>query len=216
MATKIKTEPEEVQPSTSGGGEQAEEPVKEVESEESFDSDEIDDKFLSNYCETAEIPHPMTVSKELFYTDEMVARNYVKLSKQDQDRFNQMKELAKAIKKETGDYSLIEDMMARVVGERFGGMSKEDVKAVMGKGAEGGKQLKQEGSRLVIKSEPGVETEKIVLSAIVLSEEPALLPYCVKENKEQSDCKTIGSDSDIEEINKTEVHAILKELAELR
>ena len=219
MATKIKTEPEEVQPSTSGGGEQAEKPVKEVESEESFDSDKIDDEFLSNYCETAEIPHPMMVSKELFYTDEMVARNYTRLSKQDQERFNQMKELAEAIKKETGDYSLIEDMMARVVGERFGGMSKEDVKAVMGKegeGADGGKHLKQEGSRLVIKSKPGVETEKVVLSAIVPSEEPALLPYCVKENEEQSDCETIGSDSDIEEINKTEVRDILKELAELR
>ena len=219
MVTKIKTEPKEVQPSTSGGGEQAEGQVKEVESEESFDSDEIDNEFLSNYCEIAEIPHPMTVSKELFYTDQMVARNYARLSKQDQDRFNQMKELAEAIKKETGDYSLIGDMMARVVGERFSGMSKEDVKAVIGKegeGAEGGKQLKQEGSRLVIKGEPGVETEKIVLSAIIPSEELALLPYCVKENEEQSDCKTIGSDSDIEEINKTEVHDILKELAELR
>ena len=64
MATKIKIELEEVQPSTSGGGEQAEEQVKEVESEESFDSDEIDDEFLSNYCETAEIPHPMAVSKD--------------------------------------------------------------------------------------------------------------------------------------------------------
>ena len=219
MATKVKTEPEEVQPSTSGGGERAEEPAKEVESEESFDSDEIDDEFLSNYCETGEIPHPMMVSKELFYTDEMVARNYARLSKQDQERFDQMKELAEAIKKETGDYSLIEDMMARVVGERFGGMSREDVKAVMGKegeGAEGGKHLKQEGSKLVIKSEPGVETEKIVLSAIVPSEEPTLLPYCVKENEEQSDCETIGSESDIEEINKTEVRDILKELAELR
>ena len=56
MVTKVKIEPEEVQPSTSGGGEQAEEQVKGVESEESFDSDEIDDEFLSNYCETAEIP----------------------------------------------------------------------------------------------------------------------------------------------------------------
>ena len=44
-----------------------------------------------------------------------------------------MKELAEAIKKETGDYSLIEDLMAQVVGERFGGMTREDVKAVMGK-----------------------------------------------------------------------------------
>ena len=188
-------------------------------SEESFDSDEIDDEFLSKYCETAEIPHPMTISKELFYTDEMVARNYARLSKQDQDRFNQMEELAEAIKKETGDYSLIEDVMAQVVGERFGGMSKEDVKAVMGKegeGAEEGKQLKQEGSRLVIKSELGVETDKIVISAIVLPEELALLPYCVKENKEQSDCETIGSVSDTEEINKIKVRDILKELAELR
>ena len=219
MVTKVKTEPEEVQLSTSGGGEQVEGPTKEVESEESFDSDEIDDEFLSNYCETAEIPHPMMVSKELFYTDEMVARNYVRLSKQDQERFDQMKELAEVIKKETGDYSLIEDMMAWVVGERFGGMSREDVKAVMGKegeGAEGGKHLKQEGSKLVIRSEPGVETEKIVLSTIVPSEEPTLLAYCVKENEEQSDCETIGSESDIEEINKTEVCDILKELAGLR
>ena len=219
MVTKIKIEPEEVLPSTSGGGEQAEEQVKGVESEESYDSDEIDDEFLSNYCETAEIPCPMTISKELFYTDEMVDRNYARLSKKDQERFDQMKKLAEVIKKETGDCSLIEDMMVRVVGERFGGMSKEDVKAVMGKegeGAEGGKQLKQEGGRLVIKSELGVETEKIVISAIIPSEEPALLPYCMKENEEQSNCETIGSVSDIEEIDKIEVWDILKELAELR
>ena len=221
MATKVKTEPEEeVQPSTSGGGMPTAEPEeKKEESEELLESDEIDDEYLSNYCETVEIIQPMMVSKELFYTDEMVARNYARLSKQDKERFNQMKELAEAIKKETGDYSLIEDLMARVVGERFGGMTRGDVKAVMGKeeeGAKGGKHLKQEGSRLVIKSEPGVETEKVVISAIVPSEEPALLPYCIKESEEQSDCETIGSDSDIEEINKTEVHNILKELAGLK
>ena len=129
-----------------------------------------------------------------------------------------MKELAEAVKKETGDYSLIEDLMARVVGERFGGMISGDVKAVMGKegeGAEAGKRLKQEGSRLVIKGEPGVEAEKVVISAIVLSEELTLLPYCIKENEEE-DCETIGSESDIKEIDKTEVRNILKELAELK
>ena len=98
-------------------------------------------------------------------------------------------------------------------------MTRGDVKAVMGKegeGAEGGKHLKQEGSRLVIKSEPGVKTEKVVISAIVPSEELALLPYYVKESEEQSDCETIGSESDIEEINKAEVCNILKELADLK
>ena len=220
MATKVKTEPEEeVQLSTSGGGMPAEVQEEKTESEETLESDEIDDGYLSNYCETAEIIQPMTVSKELFYTDEMVDRNFARLSKQDKERFDQMKELAEAIKTETGDYSLIEDLMAQVVGESFGGMTRGDVKAVMGKegeGAKGGKHLKQEGSRLVIKSEPGVETEKVVISAIVPLEEPALLPYCVKESEEQSDCEPIGSDSDIEEIDKTEVRNILKELAGLK
>ena len=98
-----------------------------------LDSDDIDDEFLTDYCETVNIIQPMTVSKELFYTDKMVAR----LSKADKERFDQMKELAKAIKWEMGDYSLIKDMMARVVGERFRAMTKEDVRAVMGKEGEG-------------------------------------------------------------------------------
>ena len=215
MATKVKVEPkEEVRLSTSGGGVPMPEPEEKSESGESMKSDE----FITNYCESMETIQPMTVSKELFYTDEMVARNYARLSKQDKERFDQMKELAEAIKKETGDYSLIEDLMARVVGERYGGMTSGDVKAVMGKegkGAEARRSLKQEGSRLVIKGEPGVEAEKVVISAIVPLEEPTLLPYCIKENEEE-DCETIGSELDIEEIDKTKVRNILKELAELK
>ena len=85
MATKVKTQlEEEVQLSTSGGGAPTEEPEKD-DSEELFESDEIDDEYLSNCCETMEIIQPMTVSKELFYTDEMVARNYARLSKQDKE-----------------------------------------------------------------------------------------------------------------------------------
>ena len=97
-------------------------------------------------------------------------------------------------------------------------MTSGDVKAVMGKEGEeakAGRRFKQEGSRLVIKGEPRVEAEKVVISAIVPSEEPTLLPYCIKENEEE-DCETIGSESNIEEIDKTEVRNILKELAELK
>ena len=160
----------------------------------------------------------MTISKELFYTDRMVARNYSRLSKEDQKSFDQMKELAESIKQEMGDYSLIEDMMARVVGERFGSMKKEDVSAVLGRpgeGSEGGKCLKQEGGHLKIKSEPGAEPEKIVISTIIPAEEPTLLPYCVKGNEEE-DCETISSVSDLEEIDKEEVQNVLKELADLK
>ena len=138
MATKVKIEPEEeVKPSTSDGGAPTQEPEEKSESEESMESDEIDDEYLTNYCETAEIMQPMTVSKELFYTDSMVARNYDRLSPEDKERFDQMKELAESVKQETEDYSLIEDLMARVIGERFGSMSKEDVSAVLGKPGEG-------------------------------------------------------------------------------
>ena len=188
------------------------------ESEETMDSDKIDDEYLTNYCEMVGSIQPMTVSKELFYTDSMVARNYERLSPEDKKHFDQMKELAKSIKQETGNYSLIEDLMARVIGERFGSMKEEDVRAVMGKqgeGSEGGKHVKQEGSRLTIKSELGAEAEKVVISAIVPAEEPTLIPYCVKADEEE-DCETIGTDSDMEEINKEEVRGILKELAGLK
>ena len=144
------------------------------------DSDDIDNEFLTQYCETVDSVQPMTVSKELFYTDTMVARNYERLSKEDKKRFDQMRELAESAKQETGEYSLIEDLMARVVGERFGAMKAKDVEAVMGKpgeGAEGGKHVKKEGSHLTIKSEPGAEAEKVVISAIMPAEESTLIPY---------------------------------------
>ena len=227
MSTKVKIEPEEeVQPGTSGGDVRPEQQPKTVEkivkevsdSEDTLDSDDIDDEFITQYCKTVDSIKPMTVSKELFYTDSMVARNYEQLSEEDKKRFDQMKELAESAKQETGEYSLIEDLMARIVEERFGAMKVEDVKAVMGKpgeGAEGGKHVKKEGSRLTIKSEPGAEAEKVVISAIVPAEESTLLPYCVKETEEE-DCETIGTDSDVEEINKEEVRNVLKELAGLK
>ena len=224
MSSKVKTEPEEeVQPSTSGGGVQPKRQPEVIseeqgEGEESFDSDVIDEEFLDQYCEEVEHIWPMTISKELFYTDNMVARNYARLSKEDQARFDQMKELAEFVKQETGDYSLIEDLMARVIGERFGTMKKEDVGAVMGRpgeGAEGGKHLKQEGGHLKVKSEPGAEPGRVVISAIVPAEERTLIPYCVKGDEEE-DCETIGTDSDVEEIKKEEIQNILKELAKLK
>ena len=54
-----------------------------------------------------------------------------------------------------------------------------------------------------------------MISAIVPAEESTLIPYCVKGNEEE-DCETIGTDLDVEEINKEEVRSILKELAELK
>ena len=109
-------------------------------------------------------------------------------------------------------------MMARVVGERFGSMKKEDVSAVLGRsgeGSEGEKRLKQEGGHLKIKSEPGAEPEKIIISTIIPAEEPTLLPYCVKGDEEE-DCETISSVSNLEEIDKEEVQNVLKELADLK
>ena len=71
-SAEVKTEPEKVQLSTSGGDEQeVSEQVlgqqvtgKQVEGEESYDSYQFDDEFLAKYCETVDIPHPMAISKE--------------------------------------------------------------------------------------------------------------------------------------------------------
>ena len=75
-SAEVKTESEEVQLSTSGGDEQeVSEQVlgqqvtgEQVEGKESYDSDQFDDEFLMKYCETVDITHPMTISKESFYT----------------------------------------------------------------------------------------------------------------------------------------------------
>ena len=84
MATKVKVElEEEVRLSTSGGGAPTQEPEEKSKSGESMELDEIYDEYLANYCETAEIIQPMTVSKELFYTYSMVARNYERLYPED-------------------------------------------------------------------------------------------------------------------------------------
>ena len=148
----------------------------------------------------------------------MVARNYNHLSKEDKDWFDQMKVLAESIKQEMGDYGLIEDLMSRMVAQHYSYMKKADVTAEMGKegeGITGGKELKQEGSKLMIKREPGAEPEKVIVTTIVPSEEPTLLPYHIVEDEDRSDCVTIGlEDSDIEEID--EVRDTLKELADLK
>ena len=71
------------------------------------------------------------------------------------------------------------------------------------------------GERLQIKQEPGAEPGKVVVMAIVPSDEATLVPYHIVEDEDQSDCITIGSeDSDIKEIDKVEVKSILKELAD--
>ena len=209
-------EEEEIKPDTSSGGK-----VEGQETEESdIDSEvEFDNEFIEEFCNNIGMPRPMTISKELFYSDEMVTKKYEKLSDEDNARFNQMKDMAKAIKGDMGDYSLIEDLMAQVVAQHFGQM-KKDVASMMGKegeGVEGGKALDQVGGRLQIKKEPNAEPNKAIVTAIVPAEEASLIPYHIIEDEDRSDCIALGSeDSDVEEINKVKVRDILKNLANLK
>ena len=131
-----------------------------------------------------------------------------------------MKVLAEKIKKETGQYVPIEDMMARVVAQRFGRMTQQNIATVLGPSGEGptaGKVLEKKGDVLRIKTEEGSEEEqKVVLTAIVPNEDPACLAYCVEEDKDAPECVSIASeDSDIA-VQKPEVQAILKELAGIK
>ena len=79
--SKVKKEPveeevtaglsqEQVMPGTSGGR-------GEEKTTSDIDSDiEFDDEFITQFCNSVDMPKAMTISKELFYTDEMVARHY--------------------------------------------------------------------------------------------------------------------------------------------
>ena len=50
-----------------------------------------------------------------------------------------------------------------------------------------------------IKQEPGIDLDRVVLSAVVPTEHPAVLQYAIVEDQDRSDCITLGlDDSDVE------------------
>ena len=55
-----------------------------------------------------------------------------------------------------------------------------------------------------------------MLTAVVLSEDPACLAYCVEEDEDAPDCISIGSEDTDVEIQKPKVKVILKELADIK
>ena len=131
-----------------------------------------------------------------------------------------MKVLAEKIKKETGQYVPIEDMMARVVAQRFGRMMQQNIATILGPSGEGpaaGKVLEKKGDVLRIKAEEGSEEErKVVLTVLVPNEDLACLAYCIEEDEDALECVSIASkDSDLA-VQKPEVQAILQELAGLK
>ena len=131
-----------------------------------------------------------------------------------------MKVLAEKIKKETGQYVPIEDMMARVVAQRFGRMTQQNIATVLGPSGEGpaaSKILEKKGDVLRIKTEEGSEKErKVVLTAIVPSEDPACLAYYIEEDDDVPECVSIASEDSDLAVQKPEVQAILQELASLK
>ena len=122
----------------------------------------ITDELLQKYASEMPSKLPMTISEELFYSDAMVQREYNHLSEEDKKRFDQMKVLAEKIKKETGQYVPIEDMMVWVVAQRFSRMTQRNIAMVLGpsgKGSATGKVLEKKGDVLRIKAEEGSEEE---------------------------------------------------------
>ena len=210
---------EELKPGTSKKR-MIEESSSSEEEVEEIDPSLITDELLQKYASEMPSELPMTISEELFYSNAMVQREYNCLSEEDKKRFDQMKVLAEKIKKETGQYVPIEDMMVWVVAQQFGRMTQQNIAMVLGpsgKGPAAGKVLEKKGDILRIKAEEGSEEErKVVLRAIVPNEDPACLAYCVEEDEDAPDCISIGcKDSDVG-IQKPEVQAILKELAGIK
>ena len=187
---------------------------------EEIDPSCITDELLQKYASEMPSEIPMTISEELFYSDAMVQREYEHLSEEDKKCFDQMKVLAEKIKKETGQYVPIEDMMARVVAQRFGCMTQQNVATVLGPSGEGSaasKILEKKGDVLRIKTEEGSKEErKVVLTAIVPSEDPACLAYCVEEDEDTLQCVSIASEDSDLAVQKPEVQAILQELASFK
>ena len=110
--------------------------------------------------------------------------------------------------------------MAWVVAQWFGHVTQQNIATVLGpsgKGPTTGKVLEKKGDVLRIKAEEGSEKEwKVMLTAVVPSEDPACLAYCVEEDEDAPDCISIGSEDMDMEIQRPEVRAILEELADIK
>ena len=186
---------------------------------EEIDPSCITNELLQRYASEMASEIPMTISEELFYSGTMVQREYERLS-EDKKCFDQMKVLAEKIKKETGQYVPIEDMMARIVAQRFGRMTQQNVATVLGPSGEGpmaGKVLEKKGDVLRIKAEEGSEEErKVVLTALVTNEDPACLAYCIEEDEDMPECVSIASEDSDLAVQKPEVQTILQELASIK
>ena len=79
------------------------------------------------------------------------------------------------------------------------------------------KSFEKKGDILRIKAEEGSEKEwKVVLTAVVPSEDPACLAYCVEEDEDVPDCISISSEDTDMEIQKPEVKAILEDVADIK
>ena len=208
--TKLGVSKKQVMEDSSSSGEEIEE----------IDPSCITDELLQKYASEMPSEIPMTVSEELFYSDAMVQREYEHLSEEDKKRFDQMKVLAEKFKKEKGQYVPIEDMMARVVAQRFGRMTQQNVATILGPSGEGpaaGKVLEKKGDILRIKAEEGSKKErKVVLTALVPNEDPACLAYCIEEEEDTPECVSIASEDSDLAVQKPEVQAILQELASLK
>ena len=111
-------------------------------------------------------------------------------------------------------------MMVQVVAQRFGRITQQNIATVLGPLGEGsttGKVLEKKGDILRIKAEEGSEKEwKVMLTAVVLSEDSACLAYCVEEDKDVPDCISISSEDTDMEIQKPKVKAILKESVDIK
>ena len=82
-------------------------------------------------------------------------------------------------------------------------MTQQNIATVLGplgKGPATRKVLEKKGDVLRIKAEEGSEEEwKVMLTAIVPSEDPACLAYCVEEDEDAPECISIGTeDTDVE------------------
>ena len=111
-------------------------------------------------------------------------------------------------------------MMVQVVAQRFGRITQQNIATVLGPLGEGsttGKVLEKKGDILRIKAEEGSEKEwKVMLTAVVLSEDSACLAYCVEEDEDVPDCISISSEDTDMEIQKPKVKAILKESVDIK
>ena len=149
----------------------------------------------------------------LLMSDTQIKAEIAKLSPEEKAKFDDFSSFAEDLHGETGKYELMDQVMKQLVKVRYLGIPPAVVSQLIQP-----EDQPEEGAVEVLPiTEPS--SDKALITAIFPSTDPAVLSYNLKgkaAERKDKDYESVGSQSDEEELNSTQIAQIWHDMAKLK